>query len=262
MTDIVDHPMLFQGAMVRASLDGSKTKMRWKVRPQPPEWATDYWGEVGTYSGLSEPIHYWQGFHSEYEEEGVLLWPSSDKWSDQPQWDRSEGTGLISSYGSEQNCIKKAARIWVKETYFAFGHWEQRFSDKKERNEWHFVDQTLALIGAYKYEADGIPDGFVKHKRQEGLITWWRRPSIFMPRAASRLTLEITDVRIEQLQDISEADAIAEGTKWAACGSPQEGSHKAGFAQLWERINGQDLWAANPWVWVISFRRVTNEVNK
>ena len=153
-------------------------------------------------------------------------------------------------------------RIWVKETYFAFGHWEQRFSDKKGRNEWHFVDQTLERGGAYKYEADGIPDGFVKHKRQEGPTTWWRRSSLFMPRAASRITLEIIDVRIERLQDISEADAIAEGAKWAACGSPQEGSHKAGFAQLWERINGQDSWAANPWVWCIQFKRVANEVNE
>lgn len=88
----------------------------------------------------------------------------------------------------------------------------------------------------------------------------WKRiwkPSIHMPRWASRITLEVTGVRVERLQDISEADAIAEGAPWAACGAPQEGSHKAGFAQLWESINGSNSWSTNPWVWVIEFKRVT-----
>lgn len=80
-------------------------------------------------------------------------------------------------------------------------------------------------------------------------------PSIFMPRWASRITLEITGVRAERLKDISEADAIAEGAEWAACGSPQEGSHKAGYAELWEEINGPGSWDVNPWVWVIEFNR-------
>lgn len=54
----------------------------------------------------------------------------------------------------------------------------------------------------------------------------------------------------------NEVDAIAEGAPWAACGAAQEGSHKAGFAQLWESINGPDSWGANPWVWVVEFRRI------
>jgi hypothetical protein len=82
------------------------------------------------------------------------------------------------------------------------------------------------------------------------------RPSIFMPRWASRITLEITGVRVERLHAINEVDAIAEGAPWAACGSPQDGSHKAGYAQLWESINGPGSWGLNPWVWVIEFKRV------
>lgn len=85
-------------------------------------------------------------------------------------------------------------------------------------------------------------------------IKW--KPSIFMPRAASRITLEITSVRVERLQAINEVDAIAEGAPWAACGSPQDGSHKAGYAQLWESINGPHSWEANPWVWVIEFKHI------
>lgn len=82
------------------------------------------------------------------------------------------------------------------------------------------------------------------------------RPSMFMPRWASRITLEMTGVRVERLQACNEVDAIAEGAPWAAFGAPQEGSHKAGFAALWESINGPGSWDANPWVWCINFRRV------
>ena len=81
-------------------------------------------------------------------------------------------------------------------------------------------------------------------------------PSIHMPRHASRITLEITRVRVERLRACNEVDAIAEGAPWAACGAPQEGSHKAGFAQLWEQINGHGSWEANPWVWVIEFKAI------
>ena|SRR3990167_3894037 len=81
-------------------------------------------------------------------------------------------------------------------------------------------------------------------------------PSIHMPRWASRILIEITDIRVERLKDISEVEAKAEGTAWEACGSSQEGNHKAGFASLWESINGAGSWNINPFVWVISFKRV------
>jgi hypothetical protein len=86
------------------------------------------------------------------------------------------------------------------------------------------------------------------------------RHARFMPRWASRITLEITNVRVERLQDISEADAQAEGcrgpvskeTMWETGLVPSEA-----FERLWTQINGLDSWAANPWVWVIEFKRVT-----
>ena len=87
------------------------------------------------------------------------------------------------------------------------------------------------------------------------------KPSIHMPRAASRITLEVTRVHLERLNACSEVDAIAEGAQWAACGSPQEGSHKAGYAQLWESINGPGSWGKNPLVWVVEFTRHNAELN-
>jgi len=77
------------------------------------------------------------------------------------------------------------------------------------------------------------------------------KPSIHMPRIASRITLEITSVRVERLQDISEADAQAEGVYT----DPACPAYDA-YQTLWDQINGPDSWAENPWVWVIEFKRV------
>jgi len=110
-----------------------------------------------------------------------------------------------------------------------------------------------------------------------GIKKVWK-PSIHMPRAASRITLEITGVRVERLQNISEADAIAEGIErgqqnlgwyrgFMEGDSPnlkQSGrdlkiltaSPKLAYESLWSAINGPESWAANPWVWVVEFKRV------
>ncbi len=75
------------------------------------------------------------------------------------------------------------------------------------------------------------------------------RPSIFMPRWASRITLEITEIRVERLQEITEEDAVAEGVP----SDPTIAIYE--FSRLWDSLNGKKYpWASNPWVWVISFR--------
>lgn len=97
-----------------------------------------------------------------------------------------------------------------------------------------------------------------------GPVEWKWKPSIHMPRWASRLNLEITDIRVERLQDISVDDAKAEG--WGGYSdSWMEGDNDLGvtgsgpktwYRKLWKTINGPDSWAANPWVWVVEFKRV------
>ena len=97
------------------------------------------------------------------------------------------------------------------------------------------------------------------------------RPSIFMPRAMSRITLEVLSVRVELLQDISEEDASAEGAGWETTGdslraqdnlvrmtgrtdpASNTSTRRAHFGLLWESINGPGRWDANPWVWVVEF---------
>lgn len=80
------------------------------------------------------------------------------------------------------------------------------------------------------------------------------KPSIFMPRAASRITLEITGVRVERLQDISRGDCIAEGCPFPNIA--KETDPKQWYRDLWESLNGAGSWDLNPWVWVIEFKKV------
>lgn len=84
------------------------------------------------------------------------------------------------------------------------------------------------------------------------------RPSIHMPRWASRITLEVTGVRVERLQDITADDARAEGVFTPEAHYAQNGPTApiSNFAGLWADINGWDSWNANPWVWCVSFRRL------
>lgn len=131
-------------------------------------------------------------------------------------------------------------RLWVRETW-----------------------QSAPLRGVFAYRADPMWSG-VPAPTPDG--RW--RPSIHMPRCASRITLEITGVRVERLRDINEDDAIAEGIQpaaltghWRLYGRGANGdmdrSPRVSYRSLWESINGQGSWDANPWVWVIEFRRVT-----
>lgn len=153
-------------------------------------------------------------------------------------------------------------RLWARETFFAFGRWVTRFSEEKGRDEWCFVDMTLETGRAYLFDE---PAGWVRRQRAAGGATpgWWKRPSIHMPRVASRITLEVTGVRVERLQEISEADAKAEGApdyEEGVDAPPPDGDHvwsyRASYRRLWESINGPGSWDANPFVWVVEFRRV------
>ena len=85
-----------------------------------------------------------------------------------------------------------------------------------------------------------------------------KTPSIFMPRWASRILLEITGVRVERLQDISKNDAIAEGVdgenEAAKIGAEWYEKPKRAYRKIWEQINGPGSWDLNPWVWVVEFK--------
>lgn len=122
-------------------------------------------------------------------------------------------------------------RLWVRETFLV---------ERSQHKDF------------YEYKAD-YSNTFA------GDVCW--KPSIFMPREACRILLEVTDVRVERLQDISEEDAIAEGISLPNYAEqaikdiffPEP---SAIYSELWESINGKGSWDKNPWVWVIEFKKV------
>lgn len=237
--------------MVRALLDGRKTQTRRLVKPQP----------VGFFCGqpCSRIVRARDG--------GV-----------------EEFTRIACPYGAAPG-----DRLWVKETHRIEG-WDEDgvvfvsyAADDARRTVRALVDdydfwverqcRRLERAGAVLSMHD--EDGVVVPLVDDDAEPFWhmpegRRPplsvSIHMPRWASRITLEVTDVRVERLQAISEDDAEAEGVGLVLAddmGDQREAmtkavakSRRAGFQLLWESINGTGSWAANPWVWAISFKRV------
>lgn len=98
--------------------------------------------------------------------------------------------------------------------------------------------------GARMYNKDG----------SEKYVPW--RPSIHMPKSACRLYLQITDIRVERLNEISEEDAKAEGVETLGLYPGYDVSARGKFEGLWNSINGPDSWDSNPFVWVISFKKI------
>ena len=135
-------------------------------------------------------------------------------------------------YGGPEN------QLWVRETWKAFDA------------DWKVVEAPDDLDGTrwphVSYKADHV------EPNNANPIKW--RTSIHMPRWASRITLEIKAIRVERLNDISEEDAIAEGCQCARV--PDSLTSREVYAKLWDSINGNGSWNANPWVWVVEFKRI------
>jgi hypothetical protein len=243
-----EKPILFSSAMIRAILDGRKTMTRRVVKPQPyivnrcgyEAWQWDH-GPGGAYT----------------------TWKAS-----------LDPLAFVGMACERRPCPhgRVGTHLWVRET------WGQ--SVNKDGGAVVVYRADGAAYGVLcDADGEGDPVG-LDSKRDEPAfdlksIRW--RPSIHMPRWASRLTLEIVDVRVERLQSITEEDARAEGVGWMAnendtagwhCGQPvppHSGySYRNRFRGLWdslnaERDNGRYAWAANPWVWVVGFMKQENK---
>jgi hypothetical protein len=158
---------------------------------------------------------------------------------------------------------KVGDRLWVRETF------QLTEPDGSVGDEW-IGDTAIELDGIPKERPESLGYWIYLHYRADNpeMCNWWR-PSIFMPRWASRITLEIVGVRVERLQMISRDDAKAEGMsnvwKWDRERNKKHPEHfnrgqynpyKANYSVLWDEINGKGAWDLNPWVWVIEFKRV------
>lgn len=222
----MDRPIIFKEEMVRAVLEGRKTKTRRVMKPQP---------EAGLEFTPFAPF-------------GVV---------------NGKGNPLICRHGQPGD------RLWVRETWCEVD--DTDFAGER----WVDYRATPKYSASHPAAWENAPD-------DPEALKW--RPSIHMPRWASRITLEITGVRVERLQDISEEDAIAEGARhfpdlpgtspygqddrWSmetpdSCDNCL-GNARMAFANYFCKITGNAPkglldsrpWDANPWVWVIEFRRV------
>ena len=140
-------------------------------------------------------------------------------------------------------------RLWVRET------WQGPLVDEEHLEDYRANVEKFQAPQFCEYAADGgARPEFCD--LDDNVRQGWR-PSIHMPRWASRITLEITAVRVERLNDISEEDARAEGVEPSQhIITPPEALYRVGLLKLWQSIYGEESWSANPWVWVIEFRRV------
>lgn len=158
--------------------------------------------------------------------------------------------------------FKVGDRLYVREEYYQRGHWEpvRNRETKGGRQKWAFIPADDVILFA-------APDVFRKgrHHQDPATVEWHKRLGRFMPRKASRLTLIVTDVRVELLQDCSEADALAEGVveyeptmedpaEFSAFdGADVFNNAVSAYHDLWNRINGPGSWEVNPWVVAITF---------
>lgn len=251
-----ERPIIFNAEMVRAILDGRKTQTRRVVLHQPQR---------------SDILP-------------NLVFPRNKQESNYPPggWIYPNGMEQILSlcpFGSIGD------RLWVRETWGVVSH---AFDDDGFMTSWT-PDRPATAIhemsfgkGYYSGHAIYAADGSLTWGDDDGHVdgrSCWK-PSIHMPRAASRILLEVTAVRVEQLQDISENDAKSEGlaeiTKDGSLfkfgipdGDGYPGTDDNGWAwhewernpvdaycKLWQSIYGEESWQANPWVWVIEFRKI------
>lgn len=212
-----ERPIIFNGDMVRAILDGRKTQTRRAVKPQPLN---------------------------------IVPFIGAD---DKPTWEFGvclSHHGVISRHA---RCPfgQSGDQLWVRETHHVNHHGGVIY-----RADWQ---------GMNPFDGDECGDdcSMVGEK--------WK-PSIHMPRWASRILLEITDVRVERVQDISEKDAIAEGADHETSMSLMDAEelqimasvnilspnsfHRIVFQYIWDQIYGPEAWDRNDWVWVIEFKRI------
>ncbi len=244
-------PILFSAPMIRALLDGRKTQTRRVFKPQPPAGAR--------YTG----IHY-----ASYEPDTWFFNTSHGGWKVPVRYDVGD-------------------LLWCRETW---AHYQT--VNYVRRPDGGAFDEVSDGFAGYRVDGHDTIEDFRVHIRLmsgsdlEGVVIngdrW--RPSIHMPRWASRLTLEVTDVRVERLTSISEDDARAEGVEpptadrdghdWSICpkcgGTGLHGAlgaglgyvdldcrecdtHRSRFRHLWSSIHGPDAWAQNPFVAALTF---------
>ncbi len=223
-----ERPILFSASMVRAILDGSKTQTRRVVKSvltlieakSSADWATAL---AGNDCYATEPTK--EEIDQKAKNLHGRLFPFATK-----------ELGLIAfqcPYGQPGD------QLWVRENWQVGDIWDGT------------KPSLLTPRHDILYPADG------SYRSGKALAGMGKvRPSIFMPRWACRIQLEIVSVRVERLRDITEQDALAEGVVQEQVTPTVKRTAYSEFKNLWCSISGGDSWDVNPWIWVVEFKRV------
>jgi hypothetical protein len=229
-----EHPILFTAEMVRAIQAGTKTQTRRVIKPQPV-------GVEALYAKLPIQCHSLENYETGAPS-GFGFESEDDQWR--------------CPYG------KPGDGLWVRETHYRYGRWVKNGRSPSGRQKWTF----RCAAGERKLRYFDDPPDDVKKPAYRN-TAWYKRPSIFMPRWASRINLTNTGVRVERVQEITDADAIAEGLL-VRCGDvhPELTEYSCGdgfwttkprtaFFRLWDSINAERGFSVevNPWVWPVEF---------
>lgn len=247
LTTVFRRPILFSGAMVRAILEGRKTQTRRVCKPAdmnsvlPREFRDRVAGAAGV-----EYTPDWANAVYPARVSGWIAWgqgvmPNLAEFTKQ-QYEH----GFPCPYGAH------GVRLWVRET------WAVRNRPAGPRIEYRADGASAPLPTHHDIRDEGGRVDLTRYVADR-----WR-PSIHMPRWASRITLEVAGVRVERVQDISEADAQREGwdfsnvDPYTTYDPVRQSKAREWFAALWDGINDARGygWQANPWVWVVEFGRI------
>jgi len=222
---MTDRPILFSAPMVQAILreirapGTGKTQTRRVLKTQ----------SVDGYSANGNLVEYEKGLKHGLEFTHIVhgLWDPNSNPNGKSAW-----------YVPVP--FRTGQRLWVREAHYLTDDGENGYAVfAAEQGD---VDEHLANMQTTMASHPSID--WSKHLRL--------RPSIHMPRWASRITLEVTDVRVQRLQEISEADAVAEGVEWIR---EHDRDASDAFSRLWDSLNAERApWASNPWVVAISFK--------
>lgn len=257
-----ERPILFSAPMVRAILEDRKTQTRRVMKRQP-------------YLSSSNPPNF-----SDTKPGDLFICPDRFPTTDNPgkvivECDK---VGVYHCMGQKEFAEKHSPYgqpgdlIWVKEPWRIGEDVGEGWYPGAFTGDLHLIYDSDGYRDYRSFPADyRWPRNAKETHNSEGTDEHWISygpiPSIFMPRWASRLLLEVVSVRVERLQDISEEDVLAEGAAHSGecdharrsceeigCYGPN--SYRGGFADLWQSINGPGSWDKNPWVWVVEFKRI------
>lgn len=231
-----ERSIIMTAAEVRATLEGRKTQIRRAMKPQPSEnMRLDKLAKHGIGDGIE----------TDYGQIGQTF---------------EYGARFVHQDGVDWvvKCpYQPGDRLWVKESHYLYGRWVKNGFTGTAKQKYRFIPEIKEAM----YSDTSPAVIATQQDKLEGNTGWFKRNSPFMPRWASRITLEVTAVRVERLQNISEGDAVAEGCSSnfeAGTAADEIETAREQFLRRWDEINARRGFpsSSNPWVFAYTYKLI------